>query len=65
MPVIDNHIADSKSSPNTPLSPTSLGSRGNRNNWDDYGLKNLLCCHHLQNHFYVFIMKVKKPKKGR
>jgi hypothetical protein len=40
-PVIDNHIADSKSSSNTPPSPTSLGSRGNRNNWDVYGLKNL------------------------
>jgi hypothetical protein len=55
MPVIDNHIADSKSSPNTPPSPTSLGSRGNRNNWDAvYGLKNLLFCHHLQSYTGCF-----------
>jgi hypothetical protein len=36
-PVINNHIADSKSSSNIPPNQTSLGSKGNRNNWD-YGL---------------------------
>ena len=53
-PVIDNHIVDSKSSSITPPSPTSLGSRGNRNNWDVYGLKNLLFCHHLQSYTGCF-----------
>jgi hypothetical protein len=53
--VINNHIADSKSSSNIPPNQTSLGSRGNRNNWDSvYGLKNLLFCHHLQSYTGCF-----------